>query len=36
LINVLFLIFMADTFSMTLLYLRNGNNWGYTFTMNMS
>lgn len=36
LINVLFLIFMADTFAMTLLYLRNGNNWGYTFTMNMS
>ncbi|AVK62543.1 YibE/F family protein [Lactobacillus sp. CBA3605] len=36
LINVLFLIFMADTFAMTLLYLRNGNNWGYTFSMNMS
>ncbi|MFC0423975.1 YibE/F family protein [Lactiplantibacillus plajomi] len=36
LINVLFLIFMAETFAMTLLYLRNGNNWGYTFTMNMS
>ncbi|WP_247652262.1 YibE/F family protein [Lactiplantibacillus pentosus] len=36
LINVLFLIFMADTFAMTLLYLRNGNSWGYTFTMNMS
>ena len=36
LINVLFLIFMADTFAMTLLYFRNGNSWGYTFTMNMS
>ncbi|KLD57429.1 hypothetical protein WP50_33915 [Lactiplantibacillus plantarum] len=30
LINVLFLIFMADTFAMTLLYFRNGNSWGYT------
>ena len=36
LINVLFLIFMADTFAMTLLSFRNGNSWGYTFTMNMS
>lgn len=36
LINVLFLIFMADTFAMMVLYLRNGNSWGYAFTMNMS
>lgn len=36
LINVLFLIFMADTFTSALLYIKNGNNWGYTFAMNMS
>ncbi|MGV0167874.1 YibE/F family protein [Furfurilactobacillus sp. WILCCON 0119] len=36
LINVLFLIFVADTFPLTLLYLKNGNNWGYTYRMNMS
>lgn len=36
LVNVLFLIFVADTFPMTLLYLKNGNNWGYTYMMNMS
>ncbi|MYV17830.1 YibE/F family protein [Furfurilactobacillus milii] len=36
LINVLFLIFVADTFPLTLLYLKNGNNWGYTYMMNMS
>ncbi|WP_412989756.1 YibE/F family protein [Pediococcus siamensis] len=36
LINVLFLIFMADTFAMMVLYLRNGDGWGYAFTMNMS
>ncbi|KRM13524.1 YibE/F family protein [Paucilactobacillus suebicus] len=35
LINVLFMIFMADTFTMSLLYLKNGNSWGYTFAMNM-
>ncbi len=36
LINVLFLIFVADTFPLTLLFLKNGNNWGYTYMMNMS
>ncbi|KRK73029.1 multitransmembrane protein [Levilactobacillus namurensis DSM 19117] len=36
LINVLFFIFVADTFPMALLYLKNGNSWGYTFSMNMS
>ncbi|MDO4902850.1 MAG: YibE/F family protein [Limosilactobacillus sp.] len=36
LVNVLFLIFMADTFTSSLLYLKNGNSWGYTFAMNMS
>ncbi|WP_156404213.1 YibE/F family protein [Lactobacillus selangorensis] len=36
LINVLFLIFVADTFPMAVLFLRNGNSWGYTFNMNMS
>ena len=35
LLNVLFMIFMADTFSMMALYLRNGNGWGYSFEMNM-
>lgn len=36
LINVLFFIFVADTFPMAMLYLKNGNSWGYTFSMNMS
>ena len=36
LVNVLFLIFMTDTFISTLLYIKNGNSWGYTFAMNMS
>ena len=36
LINVLFLVFMAETFTGSLLYLKNGNSWGYTFAMNMS
>lgn len=35
LINVLFMIFMTDTFSMMALFLRNGNSWGYSFEMNM-
>lgn len=35
LINVLFMIFMADTFTSSLLYIKNGNSWGYTFAMNM-
>ena len=33
LVNVLFLIFMVDTFTSSLLYLKNGNSWGYTFSM---
>ncbi len=36
LINVLFFIFMAETLPMTLLYLKNGNTWHYSFSMNMS
>lgn len=36
LINVLFLIFVADTFPLAVLFLRNGNSWHYTFSMNMS
>ncbi len=36
LINVLFFIFMAETFAMTILFLKNGNSWGYSFSMNMS
>ncbi|KIS04254.1 YibE/F family protein [Paucilactobacillus wasatchensis] len=36
LVNVLFMIFMADTFTSALLYIKNGNSWGYTFAMNMS
>ena len=36
LVNVLFLIFMTDTFISALLYIKNGNSWGYTFAMNMS
>jgi uncharacterized membrane protein len=35
LLNVLFMIFMSDTFAMMALYLRNGNGWGYSFEMNM-
>ncbi|WP_295730582.1 YibE/F family protein [uncultured Limosilactobacillus sp.] len=36
LINVLFLVFMTGTFASSILYLKNGNGWGYTFSMNMS
>lgn len=36
LINVLFLIFVAGTFPMMVLFLRNGNSWGYSFSMIMS
>nr|SFZ89122.1 Transporter [Loigolactobacillus rennini] len=36
LINVLLLIFIAGTFPIALLLLRNGNSWGYTFNMTMS
>lgn len=36
LINVLLLIFMADTFTMSILFIRNFNHFGYTFNMNMS
>ncbi len=36
LVNVLFLIFMVDTFTGSLLYIKNGNSWGYTYAMNMS
>lgn len=36
LVNVLFFIFMAETLPMTLVYLRNGNTWVYSFAMNMS
>ena len=36
LINVLFFLFMAETLPMTLIYLRNGNTWSYSFSMNMS
>ncbi|MBM6754465.1 YibE/F family protein [Lactobacillus alvi] len=36
LVNVLFLIFMADTFTSALMYLKNGNSIFYTFNMNMS
>lgn len=34
--NTLFLIFMAEQIPMAILYLRNGNNWGFTYMMNMS
>jgi uncharacterized membrane protein len=34
--NVLFLIFIAEQVPMAVLYLRNGNNWGYTYDMNLS
>ena len=36
LVNVLFLILMADTFTSALMYLKNGNSIVYTFNMNMS
>lgn len=36
LINVLFFIFMGSALPLTLLFLKNGNSWGYSFTMNMS
>ncbi|QBO35571.1 YibE/F family protein [Periweissella cryptocerci] len=34
--SVLFLIFISSTLTMSLLYLRNGNSWAYTFQMNMA
>ena len=36
LINVLFLIFFAETFAMAVLYLRTGNTFAYTFEWTMS
>lgn len=36
LVNVLFLIFIAGTFPMLILFLNNGNTWGYTLYMIMS
>lgn len=33
--SVLFLIFISEILPMSVLYLRNGNSWGYTFEMNM-
>ena len=36
LINVLFFIFMGSALPLALLFLKNGNSWGYSFTMNMS
>ena len=36
LINVLFLIFFAETFAMAVLYLRTGNTFAYTFNWTMS
>ncbi|WP_370629278.1 YibE/F family protein [Lactobacillus sp. Sy-1] len=36
LINVLFFIFIGETIPMALLFLKNGNSWGYSFSMNMS
>lgn len=35
LVNTLFMIFMSITFISALLLLRNGNSWGYTFSMSM-
>lgn len=35
LINVLLMIFFAGTFTAALLYLKNGNSWGYSFDMSM-
>ncbi|MFC4652837.1 YibE/F family protein [Lactococcus nasutitermitis] len=34
--NVLFMIFMAEAFPMTLLLLRNGNTWGYIATVGLN
>ena len=34
--NVLFMIFMAEAFPMTLLLLRNGNSWGYIATVGLN
>ena len=34
--NTLFLIFIAEQIPMAVLYLRNGNDWGFTYMMNMS
>ncbi len=34
--NVLFMIFMAETFPMTLLLLRNGNSWSYIATIGLN
>lgn len=34
--NVLFLIFIAAQIPMAILFLRNGNNIGYTYDMNMA
>lgn len=34
--NVLFMIFMAAAFPMTLLLLRNGNTWGYIATVGLN
>ncbi|ETO41056.1 hypothetical protein B808_17 [Fructilactobacillus florum 8D] len=36
LINVLFLIFVASTFPMMVLFLKNGNSWGYAYSMIMT
>ncbi|WP_237757204.1 YibE/F family protein [Apilactobacillus ozensis] len=36
LVNVLFFIFMGETLPMAILFLKNGNSWGYSFSMNMS
>lgn len=36
LISVLLLIFIAETMPIALLLLKNGNSWGYTFSMTMS
>lgn len=35
LISVLFLIFMVQTFAISILYLKNGNTWAYTIRFNM-
>lgn len=34
--NVLMLIFAAEMLTSSVLFLRNGNSWGYTFSMTMS
>ncbi|GLB46523.1 membrane protein [Philodulcilactobacillus myokoensis] len=36
LVNVLFFIFMGSTLPLALLFLKNGNSIGYSFSMNMS